>query len=43
VCAKIGTKRIDGFVEVILFLIDCTLGFSKVLDSFFEMRDFANW
>ena len=40
VCAKIGTKRADGLVEAILFLIGCELRFGELPDRFFEPRDF---
>jgi len=42
---KIGTKRVDGIVEVILFLIGRALRFGELiaefLDGFFETRDCA--
>jgi len=42
---KIGTKRVDGIVEAILFQIGYALGFGKLvpefLDNFFETRDCA--
>ena len=43
-CAKLGTKGIDGFVEVVLFLIGRALECSKLvtefLDGFLESRYF---
>jgi len=44
-CAKIGTKRVDGLVEVIFLLIGCALRFGEpdveFVDGFFKTRDFA--
>ena len=38
--AKIGTKRVDSFVEAILFLVGCALRFGLFLDNFFETHEF---
>jgi len=33
---KIGTKKVDGFVEPILFLIGCALGRGKLVTEFLD-------
>ena len=42
---KIGTKRVDGIIEDILFPIGCALRFDELVAEFlvglFETRDFA--
>jgi len=46
-CAKISTKKVYGFIEVILHLIGCALGGGKLatelLDSVVDSRYFILW